>query len=194
MTDSTDAVHLSRDVALVLFELLSRGARDGSIRPVDSAEQRALGDLEAALERILPEPFLPNYAELLEHARRRLRAPNEQPTTSNPLVAFVDVDETLVRSAGSKRVPISEMIKRVRELREIGVELYCWSSGGAKYARETAVELGIGDCFVGFLPKPGVMIDDQAPADWRNLLCLHPNEASSMSATEIQAATGRRGG
>jgi len=49
--------------------------------------------------------------------------------------------------------------------------LYLWSAGGADYARKSAQELGISDCFVAFLPKPNLIIDDQAVADWR--YCKH---------------------
>jgi predicted ABC-type ATPase len=67
---------------------------------------------------------------------------------------FVDVDDTLVRSAGSKRIPIAAVVDRVRALKQAGATLYCWSRGGAEYARASALEVGLEDCFVSFLPKP----------------------------------------
>lgn len=63
------------------------------------------------------------------------------------------------------------VIERVRRLHAEGAELYLWSTGGAAYARDTAVELGLLECFVAFLPKPQLIIDDQAVADWRD--CRH---------------------
>lgn len=84
---------------------------------------------------------------------------------------FVDVDDTIVRSVGKTRIPITPVVERVRELYREGAELYLWSSGGAEYARATAVELGIAECFVAFLPKPHVYIDDQAVQEWR--YCRH---------------------
>ena len=101
------------------------------------------------------------------------------------IVAYIDVDDTLVRSFGSKRIPMTRMIEKVRELHAAGVVLYCWSSGGADYARQSAIELSLDQCFVGYLPKPNIMIDDQAPAEWRTLTCLHPNEACSRSVLEL---------
>ncbi len=86
-------------------------------------------------------------------------------------VIFVDVDDTLVRSVGTKRIPMPHVIAQVRALAAQGQSLFLWSSGGAEYARASAVELGIEDCFVGFLPKPDVYIDDQAVEDWR--YCHH---------------------
>ena len=62
-------------------------------------------------------------------------------------------------------------IERVRELHRSGATLYRWSAGGAEYAQATAVELGVAECFVAFLPKPNVMIDDQPAAEWRT--CRH---------------------
>ncbi|HEX2874933.1 MAG TPA: hypothetical protein VHP33_26965 [Polyangiaceae bacterium] len=189
-----DEVHLSRDVALVLFEMLARATPTGAVRPADSADQRALWDLEAELERLLPEPFLPNYSELLEAARGRLRDPEPALPTPPKLVAFVDVDDTLVRSVGSKRIPIPTVVQRVRDLHSSGARLYCWSSGGSEYAHASSVELGIADCFVDFLAKPQLMVDDQPPAEWRNLVSLHPNEISSMTVTEIESVTSGRAG
>jgi FMN phosphatase YigB (HAD superfamily) len=85
------------------------------------------------------------------------------------MVIFVDVDDTLVRSLGTKRIPIPKAIEAVRKLKLQGAILYCWSSGGSDYARATAVELGLADCFVGYLPKPEIIIDDQPFQDWRRL-------------------------
>ena len=96
-----------------------------------------------------------------------------------PLVAYVDVDDTLVRSVGSKRIPMASVLQYVRDLRQGGATLYCWSSGGAEYARSSAEELGIADCFDGFLPKPNLVIDDQAPSDWRDCRHVTPLEATS---------------
>lgn len=62
-------------------------------------------------------------------------------------VVYVDVDETLVRNYGRSRIPIPAVIAYVRQLFENGAELYCWSSGGAEYARESAREVGLEDCF-----------------------------------------------
>jgi len=86
-------------------------------------------------------------------------------------VIFVDVDDTLIRSVGTKRIPMPLVVARVRALHQQGVALYLWSSGGAEYARASAVELGIEDCFLAFLPKPDVYLDDQAVHEWR--YCQH---------------------
>ncbi|APR85217.1 Hypothetical protein A7982_10566 [Minicystis rosea] len=189
MDDSDQRLPLGRDAALVLFDMLARAGADGSLRPADSAEQAALWELEAALERTLSEPSLPSYGALVEAARARLResAGAEAPPSTAPVI-FVDVDDTLVRSAGSKRIPMSHVIEQVRALHAAGVVLYCWSTGGDRYAHRSAIELGVADCFAGFLSKPNLLIDDQPPADWRGLVCLHPNEAASMSASDIVAA------
>ena len=36
-------------------------------------------------------------------------------------------------------------------------------------------------CFVGFIPKPQVMIDDQNVSAWRRLLQVHPNSCDGQS-------------
>jgi hypothetical protein len=95
-------------------------------------------------------------------------------------IVFIDVDDTLVRSVGTKRIPMPSVIKRVRELHLQGDALYLWSSGGADYARASAVELEIVDCFLAFLPKPDVYLDDQAVEDWRYCRHVLPNNASEV--------------
>lgn len=63
------------------------------------------------------------------------------------------------------------VIEHIKTLHQGGATLYLWSSGGADYARESAQELGISHCFVAFLPKPTIMIDDQVVSDWK--YCKH---------------------
>jgi len=111
-----------------------------------------------------------------------------------PLVAYIDVDDTLVRSVGSKRIPLPHVVRHVRELFEQGVELYLWSTGGAEYARSAARELGIETCFRGFLPKPQVIIDDQSVADWRDLLEIQPSSCTGESAESYRKRRGPNGG
>lgn len=98
----------------------------------------------------------------------------------NNRVVFVDVDDTLVRSVGTKRIPMIAAIARVRELHAAGAALYLWSSGGADYARSSAIELGIESCFVAFLPKPDVYLDDQAVHEWRYCRHVLPGSAGEI--------------
>jgi phosphoglycolate phosphatase-like HAD superfamily hydrolase len=92
------------------------------------------------------------------------------------LVVYVDVDDTLVRTVGTKRVPIPAVIDRVRTLHAAGNTLYLWSGGGAEYARTTVKELGISHCFIAFLSKPTHILDDQHISEWRDLIHVHPNQ------------------
>lgn len=89
-------------------------------------------------------------------------------------IVYVDVDDTLIRSFGTKRIPIPAAITRVRELHERGATLYLWSTGGADYARASAAELGIEPLFTAFLPKPTLIIDDQQVHEWRQLKYERP--------------------
>ena len=108
-----------------------------------------------------------------------------------PTVVFVDVDDTFVRSASHARLPMPDVIEAVRRLYREGALLYCWSSGGARYAQQSAEEFGIEQCFVGFLPKPHVVIDDVAIADWRRLRHVHPNEVSGLHVATTPASGAR---
>ena len=89
-------------------------------------------------------------------------------------VIYVDVDDTLVRSFGSKRIPMTMAIQGVVALKEQGFTLYLWSSGGADYCKRTAAELGIENIFEGFLPKPNIYVDDQPISEWRELTHQYP--------------------
>ena len=91
-----------------------------------------------------------------------------------PPIIYVDVDDTFVRSVGTTRIPMPATIRQIRQWHEQGATLYCWSSGGAEYARSSAREFGVEDCFVAFLPKPQLLIDDQNIGDWRDLKWVHP--------------------
>jgi hypothetical protein len=66
-------IELSKSEALVLFEFLARTSDDDSLMVADQAERRALWNLECLFEKALVEPFLPNYLELLEQAKKRLK-------------------------------------------------------------------------------------------------------------------------
>jgi hypothetical protein len=105
-----------------------------------------------------------------------------------PLVVYVDVDDTLIRTVGKKRIPMTDVADRVRALFDEGTRLYCWSAGGGEYARSVADELGIAHCFVAFLPKPHILLDDQAPSEWRRLLHLHPAQCGQASVESCRRA------
>ncbi len=95
-----------------------------------------------------------------------------------PFYIYVDVDETFLRNYGKKQIPIPAVIEHIKLLKEEGATLYCWSSGGAEYARSSASKFGLEEFFSGFLPKPNVTLDDMNFSQWRNLLEVHPNECS----------------
>jgi phosphoserine phosphatase len=104
-----------------------------------------------------------------------------------PFYIFVDIDDTIVNSVGTKRIPIPHAIKHVRELKEAGAILYCWSSGGPEYARDSAKEFGIEDCFTNFLPKPNAILDDQDITDWRRFIWVHPSNARNLTLADYLA-------
>jgi Protein of unknown function (DUF705) len=103
-------------------------------------------------------------------------------TQTNPII-FVDVDDTLVRSVGSKRIPMPQVIAAVRGMHIKGATLFLWSSGGADYARSSAIEFGLEECFAGFLPKPHAYIDDQPVQEWRGCRHLLPANAGEAVPT-----------
>lgn len=112
--------------------------------------------------------------------------------TPSDLVVYVDVDDTLVRQTGQKRIPMVAVIEHVRQLHQNGATLYCWSAGGGDYARSTARELGIESLFAGFLPKPHVLVDDQPPSEWPNCIVAVPTGLASATAAGHLEALARR--
>ena len=115
------------------------------------------------------------------------------PTPANqPLIIYVDIDDTLIRSVGPKHIPIPATIAHVRRLHADGATLYCWSTGGAAYARQIAEELTLANLFQAFLPKPQIMLDDQPFGDWRRLICVHPLKCDSESVDTYHQSLDRR--
>ena len=101
-----------------------------------------------------------------------------------PVVIYVDVDDTFVRTYGAKRIPMPSVIRHIRDLFKQGAALYCWSSGGAEYARQCAEEFGIADCFQAFLPKPQALLDDQEITEWRCLRQIYPNACTGLKVDD----------
>lgn len=99
---------------------------------------------------------------------------------SSMVVVYVDVDDTLVRSAGAKLIPITPVVQKVLKLHQAGAVLYCWSAAGSGYARTVATMLGLEQCFTAFMTKPTIMLDDQEPAEWRQCRYVHPYNVDSI--------------
>jgi hypothetical protein len=70
--DTVD-IKLTKDEALVLFELLARYSESDTLSVNDTAEQQILWKLNNLLEKTLSEPFSQNWAAILEAAKSRLR-------------------------------------------------------------------------------------------------------------------------
>jgi hypothetical protein len=74
MDRSEDKIDLKmgRDEALVLFEMLADFYEQPALQINLPAERLALIRLHGILEKVLAEPFMPNYLALIEEARLRL--------------------------------------------------------------------------------------------------------------------------
>lgn len=106
--------------------------------------------------------------------------------SSLPIYVYVDVDDTFIRSASSKRIPVPAAIQHVRTLKAQGAVLYCWSSGGSDYARQSAEEFGIADCFEAFLPKPNVLLDDMSTTAWPRFITVHPSNCDGQTLEDYR--------
>ena len=91
-------------------------------------------------------------------------------------IIFIDIDDTLVRTYGLKRIPIGKTIQAIFRFHKEGSEIYLWSNGGSDYCKKTAKELGIDKCITGFLPKPTLYIDDMPTSDWKFCQHIYPGQ------------------
>jgi hypothetical protein len=66
------SITLTKDEALVLFELMDDFLDEPSLAVRDQAERRAIWNLAGRLRKAVPEVFSPNYKELVEIARKNL--------------------------------------------------------------------------------------------------------------------------
>ena len=74
MENNEITITLNKDEALVLFEFLSRfNENDNKEIFQDQAEEKVLWRIEGQLEKILVEPFMPNYQDIIKEARNRIR-------------------------------------------------------------------------------------------------------------------------
>jgi hypothetical protein len=72
MAEEKVVIELSKAEALVLFDLLARFDNDEKITIEHQSEERVLWDIQCSLEKILVEPFMPNYTELPTRARNQV--------------------------------------------------------------------------------------------------------------------------
>jgi hypothetical protein len=75
MTESEEIIiKFNKEEAIVLFEFLSRlNEKENKELFEDQSEEKMLWLLEGQLEKILVEPFMPNYREILLEARNQIR-------------------------------------------------------------------------------------------------------------------------
>ena len=66
-------LRLSKNEALVLFELVSRFSETKKLSIEDQAEERVLWDICCSLEATLPQPLSADYAAALAKARQLVR-------------------------------------------------------------------------------------------------------------------------
>lgn len=76
MSASGDEIDLKigRDEALVLFEMLADFYEQPALPINNPADKFALWQLHGALEKVLVEPFMPDYIARVDAARTRLKA------------------------------------------------------------------------------------------------------------------------
>jgi hypothetical protein len=117
---------------------------------------------------------------------KQLEIGRPQNEPSARFVVFVDVDDTLVRSVGSKRIPVPHVAQHVVDLAKEGATMYLWSRGGAEYALATAMELGVADCFAAFLSKPNILLDDESFASWRGVVEIHPSSCRGLGIEDYK--------
>ncbi len=67
-------IELTKDEALVIFDFLGRFNKNANENVFeDQAEQKSLWNFEALLEKVLVEPFMENYKEIIKESRQKIR-------------------------------------------------------------------------------------------------------------------------
>lgn len=117
---------VSRDEALVLFEMLSRFSKTNHLSLCHNSEFIALSSISGQLDKALPEPFLPNYSFLLSQAQSSVAsgyeglAPSVVPETyteSIECVASPDEGVLFVKVVGMPQgYPVEFDVTQAREL------------------------------------------------------------------------------
>ena len=82
---------------------------------------------------------------------------------------FVDVNAAF--EAGVREA----VVEHLKGLEHQGCGLFAWSTHGAEAARGYAIEAGIEGLFEAFLPKPNVLLDEEAPDEWPGLTVQGPS-------------------
>ena len=116
-------------------------------------------DAQAAYDHALRAPWVdasPTHQYRVTLGLWSLPGRQTVPATCRRLSAMLilDMDDTLIRSVGKKRIPMPSVVADIKMLYDGGTALYLWSSGGGDYARASAIELKIEHLFIAFLPKP----------------------------------------
>lgn len=65
-------IELNDAETLVLYDWLKRISEDGEYFQ-DISEQEVLWTIEAQMDKVLVEPFKPNYVEIIAEARKQVR-------------------------------------------------------------------------------------------------------------------------
>ncbi len=74
MENNEVIIKLNKDEALVFFEFLSRFNESNNKEIfLDQAEEKALWIIEGQLQKVLVEPLMPNYQNIIQKARNRIR-------------------------------------------------------------------------------------------------------------------------
>lgn len=97
------------------------------------------------------------------------------------MIYYIDIDDTLIRTVGSKAIPMVRTIEFINSINQSNDSIYLWSRGGAEYCRQIAEKLNITSNIKGYLPKPDVLIDDCDISQWNFMTVIHPN---SIPATQ----------
>ncbi len=63
---------MKKEVALVLFDMLSDVEQESAVPIRDAAELQAIWNLVGLFESALVEPFMPNYSAVTAEAKKRL--------------------------------------------------------------------------------------------------------------------------
>ena len=98
-------------------------------------------------------------------------------------IIYVDVDDTLVRTDGSKRIPVPAVIDHVRKLADKDDELYLWSEVAL---RTPVLRRTNSEAQVASERSFRSQMSSKVLNEWRRLLGMHPSNCQRTTLTEYK--------
>jgi hypothetical protein len=105
---------------------------------------------------------------------------DKDPGLAAPVAEVAEQLQRPGQGSGGSRVIPGQLLTDAQLVQDPGFALpVAACARGGQYCKASAAELAIDDCFVNFLPKPNVYIDDQPVHEWKSCKHLYPSQVEN---------------